>query len=197
MARCAGDGKGRPGGPNGDTHAAGDHEGDRCNSHQLLSACHCGASSGSVNRLGRFLTVGEGSGRDPAHTVPARSDPSSLSLNLRRARFALRAVPRVARRAKRGAGGGTRTHTTLPSRDFKSLASTSSATSALLIRISYLRQLFQRRSAQFVTGGDRLPQQAHELLGLFFRQAAQHDLLCRLDGRRDPAQCVQSLSGDP
>ena len=29
-----------------------------------------------------------------------------------------------------GAGGGTRTHTTLPSRDFKSLASTSSATSA-------------------------------------------------------------------
>src|SRR5882757_8890305 len=32
--------------------------------------------------------------------------------------------------AKRGAGGGTRTHTTLPSRDFKSLASTSSATSA-------------------------------------------------------------------
>ena len=30
-----------------------------------------------------------------------------------------------------GAGGGTRTHTTLPSRDFKSLASTSSATSAL------------------------------------------------------------------
>src|SRR5882724_5419628 len=32
-----------------------------------------------------------------------------------------------------GAGGGTRTHTTLPSRDFKSLASTSSATSASLI----------------------------------------------------------------
>src|SRR3981189_738416 len=31
-----------------------------------------------------------------------------------------------------GAGGGTRTHTTLPSRDFKSLASTSSATSAPL-----------------------------------------------------------------
>src|SRR5207237_7902122 len=29
-----------------------------------------------------------------------------------------------------GAGGGSRTHTTLPSRDFKSLASTSSATSA-------------------------------------------------------------------
>jgi hypothetical protein len=34
---------------------------------------------------------------------------------------------------KIGAGGGTRTHTTLPSRDFKSLASTSSATSASLI----------------------------------------------------------------
>src|SRR5665213_651883 len=33
-----------------------------------------------------------------------------------------------------GAGGGTRTHTTLPSRDFKSLASTSSATSALVAR---------------------------------------------------------------
>ena len=33
-----------------------------------------------------------------------------------------------------GAGGGTRTHTTLPSRDFKSLASTSSATSALVTR---------------------------------------------------------------
>ena len=33
-------------------------------------------------------------------------------------------------RASPGAGGGTRTHTTLPSRDFKSLASTSSATSA-------------------------------------------------------------------
>jgi hypothetical protein len=37
-----------------------------------------------------------------------------------------------------GAGGGTRTHTTLPSRDFKSLASTSSATSASLI---YLEKL--------------------------------------------------------
>src|SRR6185437_880299 len=35
-------------------------------------------------------------------------------------------------RAKRGAGGGTRTHTTLPSRDFKSLASTNSATSAFV-----------------------------------------------------------------
>src|SRR5258706_14916104 len=33
-----------------------------------------------------------------------------------------------------GAGGGARTHTTLPSRDFKSLASTSSATSALVTR---------------------------------------------------------------
>jgi len=37
-----------------------------------------------------------------------------------------------------GAGGGTRTHTTLPSRDFKSLASTSSATSASLILHSFL-----------------------------------------------------------
>ena len=36
-----------------------------------------------------------------------------------------------------GAGGGTRTHTTLPSRDFKSLASTSSATSATLISIAF------------------------------------------------------------
>jgi hypothetical protein len=48
------------------------------------------------------------------------------------------AAPRVAFWAKRGAGGGTRTHTTLPSRDFKSLASTSSATSALLICIGFL-----------------------------------------------------------
>src|SRR5712664_567292 len=39
-----------------------------------------------------------------------------------------------------GAGGGTRTHTTLPSRDFKSLASTSSATSALLISIAFSSQ---------------------------------------------------------
>ena len=37
-----------------------------------------------------------------------------------------------------GAGGGTRTHTTLPSRDFKSLASTSSATSAPLFLIGFL-----------------------------------------------------------
>src|SRR3954454_19594647 len=37
-------------------------------------------------------------------------------------------------RAGVGAGGGTRTHTTLPSRDFKSLASTNSATSAFEIR---------------------------------------------------------------
>ena len=37
-----------------------------------------------------------------------------------------------------GAGGGTRTHTTLPSRDFKSLASTSSATSAFGRQIKYL-----------------------------------------------------------
>src|SRR6266852_4439237 len=36
-----------------------------------------------------------------------------------------------------GAGGGTRTHTTLPSRDFKSLASTSSATSAPLFLIGF------------------------------------------------------------
>ena len=47
------------------------------------------------------------------------------------------AAPRVALRAKRGAGGGTRTHTTLPSRDFKSLASTSSATSAMLISLAF------------------------------------------------------------
>ncbi len=47
------------------------------------------------------------------------------------------AAPRVAFRAKLGAGGGTRTHTTLPSRDFKSLASTSSATSALLIPLAF------------------------------------------------------------
>jgi hypothetical protein len=36
-----------------------------------------------------------------------------------------------------GAGGGTRTHTTLPSRDFKSLASTSSATSAFLFHNAF------------------------------------------------------------
>ena len=42
--------------------------------------------------------------------------------------------PTLASRAKPGAGGGTRTHTTLPSRDFKSLASTNSATSAFVAR---------------------------------------------------------------
>jgi hypothetical protein len=41
-------------------------------------------------------------------------------------------------RPTRGAGGGSRTHTTLPSRDFKSLASTSSATSALVQEIRRL-----------------------------------------------------------
>src|SRR5206468_430601 len=48
--------------------------------------------------------------------------------------------PSLASRAKAGAGGGTRTHTTLPSRDFKSLASTSSATSALLIPLAFSSQ---------------------------------------------------------
>ena len=43
-------------------------------------------------------------------------------------------VPSKGMRWRIGAGGGTRTHTTLPSRDFKSLASTSSATSALVTR---------------------------------------------------------------
>src|SRR5260370_12327534 len=43
---------------------------------------------------------------------------------------------------KTGAGGGTRTHTTLPSRDFKSLASTSSATSALVARSDTYRVFF-------------------------------------------------------
>ena len=43
-----------------------------------------------------------------------------------------------ARHADVGAGGGTRTRTTLPSRDFKSLASTSSATSASLISLTFL-----------------------------------------------------------
>ena len=48
--------------------------------------------------------------------------------------------PSLASRVKAGAGGGTRTHTTLPSRDFKSLASTSSATSALLIPLAFSSQ---------------------------------------------------------
>src|SRR5437879_918072 len=48
--------------------------------------------------------------------------------------------PSLASRAKAGAGGGTRTHTTLPSRDFKSLASTNSATSACLISIAFSSQ---------------------------------------------------------
>src|SRR4030081_336778 len=38
-----------------------------------------------------------------------------------------------------GAGGGTRTHTTVPSSDFKSLASTSSATSAPLVSQGFFR----------------------------------------------------------
>jgi hypothetical protein len=54
------------------------------------------------------------------------------------------AAPSVAFWAKRGAGGGTRTHTMLPSRDFKSLASTSSATSALLISIAFSSQSGKR-----------------------------------------------------
>ena len=69
----------------------------------------------------------------------ASDGPSSLSLRLKlyRTRVPLTAPPR-SREAKRGAGGGTRTRTTLPSRDFKSLASTSSATSALLNFHSFL-----------------------------------------------------------
>src|SRR6266566_9142432 len=58
--------------------------------------------------------------------TPPRSDCAALVL--RETRFLL------------GAGGGTRTHTTLPSRDFKSLASTSSATSALLIPLAFSSQ---------------------------------------------------------
>src|SRR5439155_14733493 len=59
------------------------------------------------------------------------------------AAFATRGLawPSLAERAKAGAGGGTRTHTTLPSRDFKSLASTSSATSALARNRRYLARL--------------------------------------------------------
>ena len=62
-------------------------------------------------------------------------DETYRALRGRKARLRLSASawqPSLASRAKAGAGGGTRTHTTLPSRDFKSLASTSSATSALV-----------------------------------------------------------------
>src|SRR5271154_2373081 len=61
--------------------------------------------------------------------------------------------------ASRGAGGGTRTHTTLPSRDFKSLASTSSATSALLISIAFLpfaRKCFAGNPSCFANPCSRL-----------------------------------------
>jgi hypothetical protein len=51
---------------------------------------------------------------------------------------------RLNRSAGFGAGGGTRTRTMLPSRDFKSLASTNSATSALLIPIAFLRFVRKR-----------------------------------------------------
>src|SRR3954469_8885286 len=58
-----------------------------------------------------------------------------------------------------GAGGGTRTHTTLPSRDFKSLASTSSATSASLICIAFLpfaRNCFEANPSRFANPCSRL-----------------------------------------
>src|ERR1700682_356358 len=54
--------------------------------------------------------------------------------------------------ATTGAGGGTRTHTTLPSRDFKSLASTSSATSAPLFLIGFSprgNECFPRQRSRF------------------------------------------------
>ena len=55
-----------------------------------------------------------------------------------------------------GAGGGTRTHTTLPSRDFKSLASTSSATSAPLFLIGFSprgNECFPGHRSRFPKGG--------------------------------------------
>src|SRR5437016_5355788 len=54
---------------------------------------------------------------------------------------------------------GTRTHTTLPSRDFKSLASTSSATSASLISIAFLpfaRKCFAANPSCFANRCSRL-----------------------------------------
>src|SRR5262245_43181592 len=50
---------------------------------------------------------------------------------------------------KAGAGGGSRTHTTLPSRDFKSLASTSSATSAFAGSGRYLARCWPRGNGIF------------------------------------------------
>jgi hypothetical protein len=69
--------------------------------------------------------------------IPAKAGPFRQLMNV--GHYAVARHPRGIRPAMRaslriqenpGAGGGTRTHTTLPSRDFKSLASTSSATSA-------------------------------------------------------------------
>lgn len=61
-------------------------------------------------------------------------------------------------RTKAGAGGGTRTHTMLPSRDFKSLASTSSATSACLLEFGFLARLLVRWK-QVIFAEDTLFQQ--------------------------------------
>src|ERR1700722_11099840 len=85
---------------------------------------------GKLHRIARDI----GSGRQSVFAFAV--------LKLRRTRFALTASAWLRHaypaRAKRGAGGGTRTHTTLPSSDFKSLASTSSATSATLIHLAFL-----------------------------------------------------------
>src|ERR1700704_7111665 len=60
-----------------------------------------------------------------------------------------------------GAGGGTRTHTTLPSRDFKSLASTSSATSAPFVFQGFLRfgqRMFCKKTLVFCKTGSCIVQ---------------------------------------
>src|ERR1700676_3983486 len=82
-----------------------------------------------------------------------------------------------------GAGGGTRTHTTLPSRDFKSLASTSSATSAPFVSQGFLRfgqRMFCSKSLLFCKTSSRIFQ-SHRWLSTEFPWVTQKWPLMRFD----------------
>src|SRR5580700_5303678 len=106
------------------------------------------ANGGAAEHEGDHLGTGDGAGESG---VSERSEPwicvpilcgHAGSFNASPSRIPIRPD-------HSGAGGGTRTHTTLPSRDFKSLASTSSATSASLILHNFLPlpvQLVSRKS---------------------------------------------------
>src|SRR5262249_35745216 len=88
------------------------------------------ATPGSVRAAAGARSLAREPGSVTSAKRPARPDAPAGALELRGL------VDES--RAELGAGGGTRTHTTLPSRDFKALASTHSATSASLISIAFL-----------------------------------------------------------